>query len=112
MSSAGYTGSSRADLLRDAVRIGHELCELLVGNEIDGDAIRRRLHQRREIIASLDGTTFSEEERALARSLVALDARVIALCDERSRVVAAALVRVRQRAPIPATPGRLLTDFA
>jgi hypothetical protein len=102
----------RADLLRLAVRLGHELCELLVDSEIDGDAIRARLQQRRELIAALGATAFSEEERALARSIVALDARVIALCDERSRVVAAALVRVRQRAPIPATPGRLLTDLA
>lgn len=99
-------------MLRAAVRIGHELCELLVDADIDGDAIRTRLQQRRELIDALDPTPFSDEERALARSLVDLDARVIALCDERSRVVAAALVRVRQRAPIPTTPGRVLTDLA
>jgi hypothetical protein len=101
----------RVDTLRAAVRIGEDLLELLADEDIDGDATRSLLLQRRDLLASCEPDAFSDEERALARAIVDLDARIVALCDERSRVVAATLCRVRQRAPISA-PGLVLTDLA
>ena len=103
--------TQRIDTLRAAVAIGEELFELIARDDIDGDAIRSLLARRRDLIASCSPTGFSDEERVLARALVDLDERIVALCDERSRVVASTLCRVRQRAPISA-PGRVLTDLA
>jgi hypothetical protein len=101
----------RIDTLQAAVQVGHELLALLQADDVDGDAIRSLLSQRRELIASCDPTDFSGEERAIARALVELDDRIVARCEERSRVVASTLCRVRQRATTSA-PGRVLTDLA
>jgi hypothetical protein len=101
----------RLDALRAALAVGEELLALLGQDDIDGDAIRSLLSRRRDLIASCDPTAFTGEERALARALVELDARIVAACDERSRVVASTLCRVRQRPPISA-PGRVLSDLA
>jgi hypothetical protein len=101
----------RIDTLRAALAVGEELLEHLSHEDLDGEVIRSLLDRRRELIASCEPTDFTDEERALARELVALDARIVSSCDERSRVVASTLCRVRQRAPISA-PGRVLTDLA
>jgi hypothetical protein len=102
---------SRADTLRAAAAIGEELFAMLAQEDVDGDVIRSLLSQRRDLVASCDPIAFSDEERALARAIVELDGRIVALCDERSRAVASTLCRVRQRPPISA-PGRMLTDLA
>jgi shikimate kinase len=103
--------SERLETLRAALAVGEELFARLSVGDMDSDVIRSLLARRRELIASCDDAEFTDEERALARSLVELDARVIALCGERSRVVATAISRVRQRAPQSA-PGRVLSDLA
>lgn len=102
---------TRTDTLRAALAIGEELVARLSVGDLDGDVIRSLLARRRDLIAACDDTNFTDEERTIARALVELDQRVIALCGERSRVVASALSRVRQRAPQSA-PGRVLTDLA
>lgn len=103
--------SARLDALRAALAVGEELFARLSVGDTDGDIIRALLVRRRELVASCEDTNFTDEERAVARALVDLDARIIATCGERSRVVASAISRVRQRAPQSA-PGRVLTDLA
>ncbi len=103
--------SARLDTLRAALAVGEELFARLSVGDTDGEIIRALLVRRRELVASCDDTNFTDEERAVARALVDLDARIIAACGERSRVVASAISRVRQRAPQSA-PGRVLTDLA
>jgi len=104
--------SGSTDTLRAAIALGEELVGLLSADDTDGDAIGDRLVRRRALLVTLaPRTPTTAEERELARIAVALDERILHLCDERCRVVAAALTRVRQRAPQSA-PGRVLTDVA
>ena len=100
-----------ADTLRAAIAVGEDLLARLALDDVDGDAIRSLLARRRELIASCAPIDLSAEEHALARALVELDERIVALCGERCRAVASTLARVRQRAPNSA-PGRVLTDLA
>jgi hypothetical protein len=103
---------TRTDALAAALAIGEELLVRLADGEIEDAAIATQLALRGRLLESLStAVPPTDEERTLARKIVESDVRLVALVDERRRLVASALARVRQRSA-SAAPGRVLTDLA